>query len=296
MELRKRIGPPVVGAIAGSAVTLLLLQGTAQVSGPAPGSQAEGEPQESRGAAASRRAEPEAPLLAIANGRAQASLAKDAYASLDREALVAEVGRLRQDREALIAEKTRIASRLASLEAKERPRGTYGRISREELLSSAEKGSVRIRLPHASGSDDLWHERAATDASLTPDEEAALRKVYSDSSQRIHDQLVSLYTQIGGDASAAMEMSAYSLFSEIQAKSLPGDLDRAIRIAASERAGLSEIGTSGSALVRTFRMLWQEDDRVVAEVEQLLGAGRASSFLDHEDWHHSDWEFGARSK
>jgi len=294
MKLWRRLGPPIAAAIGASAATVWILEGSATVTTQdgsalrlaageatslpqgAPPVRVPAEP-----AVARRDPEP-APVVAAASDFADP-------ASMTREALVAEVGRLRHLREDLLREKARLAARVASMDSGEIVRGTYHRLSPDALAEAAENGRVRIRLPHVfSGSEELWGERAAEEVSLEPAEESALRAAYAGSSERIVEGLRSLYVEMGGDVASAFEMNADSLFTEIQAKSLKGDREAAVRIAGQERAGLTPVGTSGSAIVRALRLLWQEDDRMIQEVDRILGAARAERFLDHPAWHHSD--------
>ncbi|HEY0840531.1 MAG TPA: hypothetical protein VGD74_10130 [Vulgatibacter sp.] len=209
-------------------------------------------------------------------------------ASMTREALVAEVVGLRHSREELLREKNRLTERLASIDSGESG-GTYYRLGPEVLARAAASGTIRIRLPQAFvGVEEPWGDEAAAEVGLSQEEESALRAAYAESRQHIREHLRSIFVEIGGDDDSAREMDAYSLFTEIRAKSARGDLEAAIRLAARERAGLVPPGNDDAAVSRTFRLLWQEDDRTIGKVEEILGASRAERFLEHPAWYHSN--------
>jgi hypothetical protein len=54
---------------------------------------------------------------------------------------------------------------------------------------------------------------------------------------------------------------------------------------------LVPVGVDGTPVVRALRLLWQEDERVIAELDRLLGPERTQQLLDHDDSSHSDATF-----
>lgn len=240
--------------------------------------------------AAPERIELETEAAARAPGHAAAAVEEvpEEPASMTREALVAEVVGLRQRQGELLREKMRLTARLASVDSGESG-GTYYRLRPEVLAMAAASGTIRIRLPQAfSAVEGIWGDEAAAEVDLSEEEESVLRGAYAESRRHIQEGLRSIFVEIGGDDDSARQMDAYSLFVEIRAKSAKGDVESAIRLAARERAGLVPAGSDDGAVARTFRMLWQEDDRMIGKVEEILGASRAERFLDHPAWYHSN--------
>jgi hypothetical protein len=106
--------------------------------------------------------------------------------------------------------------------------------------------------------------------------------------------LRSIYREIGGDPGAAETLSGEGLLSELRDTSLPGEFENAVRQLANERAGLVPQGdpTSGSAILRALRIFVGEDERVIDELERLLGPRRAEALLNHAEFPKSDHTFG----
>lgn len=303
MKLWGKLGPAVAGVLAGGAATFLVLDGTAEVKAGAvaPVQLAAGERAiagrdgvqlaSARSALVASAAEPGRERKEPRPDEPPAAGAEPA--TMSREALIAEVVRLRDEREALLRDYHRTARQLEEAGSRGGGRGTYYRLSHEQLVADAEKGRVRLRLPHvyAPPGERMWSSEVTDDLALTQAEEAALKAVYDSSAQRIRGGLGALYVEIGGDPEALPELDAPRLFMELQRLSREDELKEAVRVAANERAGIVPLGTGGSAAVRALRLLWQEDDRVVEEVERILGPARAQRFLDHEKTSHADASF-----
>lgn len=300
MGLWRKLGPALAGAAVGSAVTLVVLDGSAEVRNTTapPVTVAAGE--RWTGGKVERVGRGPAAAPAVAGVRPVADTPhtgetppEPATETMSREALVAEVRALREAREQLLRERHALRRQLDGSSGGHLRHGTYHRMAPEQLALDAEKGKLRLRLPHVFRGPDLevYDPEVARDVGLTPAEEQAIREIYAGSAQRVHRGLTELYIEMGGDPALAPEMAADSLFREIQGKSHDDDFKAAIRLAARERAGLVPAGADGPPIARALRLLWQEDERVVAELDRILGPDRARRFLDHEETSHSDATF-----
>ena len=299
MGLWRKLGPPVAGAVAGSTLTLLVLEGNAELrsGADAPIRLEAGQRVRLGGGESPAKREP-ARAVAAALQQEPERVEDADIASMSREELAAELQSLRTRHEELLRERSRHA---LAAKVEETPRhlrfGTYYRIPAEQLEADAAAGRLRLRLPHVHADPSLWRSKdeLRDDLSLTPEEEEAIRGVYVDSARRIREALASLYLEIGGDPAVVGEMTAASLKQELMAKSHGDDYGHAVRTAARERAGLQPVGQGGTPLERAFRLLWQEDHRVVEEIERLLGPDRAERLLNHERMARSDstYEVGA---
>jgi hypothetical protein len=80
-----------------------------------------------------------------------------------------------------------------------------------------------------------------------------------------------------------------ALLQEIQSKTLPRDRDLASLTATRERGGLERPTSpdAGSALLRAYRLFYREEDRVLEELDALLGPARAEQFMNHQNTSHS---------
>lgn len=297
-----RWGPVAATAVASSAVTLFVVEGSARVR---PSENADpievqaGESWSTGKARPSRFAE--APKLAQGDAvqpseRRPARVEPDPvqmgpFAGLNREQLIATIEQLRDEREGLLREKHALKN---ALEAGRPPSLNYFHLTPEELAASAEKGELRLRLPQLKGNGLKYADEVRDEVGLRPDEEAEIKAIYARSSDRIRKGLGALYREIGGDGSLAESLGIETLLSELRSKSLAGDFERAIRTITRERAGIVPAGAPGEgpAVLRAYRLLWQEDDRVVLELERLLGATRAEKLLNHPKTSHSDNTYG----
>jgi hypothetical protein len=214
---------------------------------------------------------------------------------LSRPQLVARIETLRDEKEQLLREKADLKKKLEASSGESVAR-SYSRMSPEELAASAKKGELRVRL-NFSDSEYRVNKKVAERVGLTSAEEAALKKLYSDAAERVHAGLLKAYGQMGGDVNSALSFTTMALVEELRSKSLKGEFEDAIRQLANERAGLvppSQPSTS-STVLNAFRHLWNEDDRIVNEIEALLGPARAEEYLNDKNGDHSDhvWGVGA---
>ena len=210
---------------------------------------------------------------------------------LTRAQLVARIEALRDEKETLLREKAALKKKA---DDDEHPKRNYFHLSQEELAASAAKGELRVRMPNFEGKEITVKPEVASDVGIRPEEAEAIKGIYGRSAQRVSAGLQAYYREIGGDPNLASTLSNFTILQELRAKALDGDYANAVRQMANERAGLVPLSdpASGSAVFRAYRMMWAEDDRVVSEVEALLGPSRAEQFLNHPSSDHGDHTWG----
>ena len=210
--------------------------------------------------------------------------------ALSRDQLVAEVVRLRAQNNSLAERNQEIQRKLEQGDSKEQAKNeNYYRADPAELRALAERGEMRLHPPPTLDGHGIYGQNVVSDLGLTPEEEAKIREIYDRSAKAIRDGLVSLYVEIGGDANVANSLDSFALMRELQSKST--DRDAAVRIAIRERGGLEQPGdpNQGSALLRMYRLLYGEEERLIAALDALLGPARAEEFLNHPNASHSTW-------
>ncbi len=293
--------PLAVTAVAAAGVTVLVLEGKATVTteGTPPVEVAAGQKWStgnprptaiSTGAALTASTEPVLPKPAPPAGAGRAALGDGGLASLSRDQLVAEVVRLRAQNNALAERNQEIRKKLEESDPKaQASKENFYRASPDELRALAERGEMRLHPPSTLGGHSIYDPRVASDLGLQPDEEMKIREIYDRSAKAIREGLSSLYVEIGGDANVANALDAFALVQELQSKS--PDRDAAVRTAIRERGGLEQPANpaQASALLRMYRLLYREEDRLIAELDALLGPARAEEFLNHPNTSHSTW-------
>jgi hypothetical protein len=274
----------MTAAAVGSALTLFVVEGHASVR------QGDAAPVELRAGeqwkAFEPRPTPSRPAVAAAEPEPAKALvgeppaANPQLAKLSRPELVAMVERLNVEKESLLAQRAALTQKL---DAKEKPNGNYYRQSREELADLAGQGELRLRGPQLSGQETKISDAVKDALRLTPEEVAGAKAIFERSTERAHLGLLAFYKELGGDPSLASTLGSDALFNELRAKSLKGDWEEAVRRAANERAGLLPQEAGGTPVLKALRMLAGEDDRVLDELDALLGPSRAEQFLNHQD-------------
>lgn len=293
------LGPATaVGALSGAVVTLQVLRGEAKVLAPekAPLVVAAGQSW-NRKAAIPQQAEvnrlgKDAQALLGSEGATREEPAD--LQSLSRAQLIARVEKLQDEKESMLRGQTQLRRQIVAEESQEgHGKRNYYRIAAEELQESAQKGQLRVRI-NLHGEPYVVDDAVMKDVRLTPQEVAGIKSVYAQSQQRIRDTLLRSYREIGGDPNVGAGLSNITIFEELRAKSLEGEFAHVVRRIASERAGLAPQSAEGSSLMKTMREMWLEDDRVLTELEALLGTARAEQLLNHEQTNHSDqsWRVG----
>ena len=204
-------------------------------------------------------------------------------AKLSQPELIALVGRLSDEKESLLKQREALKKKF---DGDERPRRNFYRFSPEELTELAKKGEVDIRGPQLGGQETKIDDKVRDELRMTPEEVAAATAIFETSTARAHQQLLAFYKEIGGDPALGSTLGSDALYNEIREKSLKDDWTDAVRQTANERAGLSSPGVSGTPVLKALRMLVGEDERVIAELEQLLGPARAEQFLNNENTAH----------
>lgn len=214
-------------------------------------------------------------------------------ATLSTPELIAMVEKLRDEKESLLKQREELKKKLEHPE--QRPdRSNYYRFAQEELLASAAKGELRLRGPQLSGLETKINDQVRDDLSLTAEEMARVREIFEASSARTRTTLIALYKEIGGDANQASTLGTETIFNELRAKALKDDFAESVRTLADERAGLIPPGNpaAGPAVMRACRVFIVEDERVITELEKLLGPRRAEEFLNHAKSSHNNNVFG----
>ena len=214
-----------------------------------------------------------------------------ALAAMSRDQLVALVEQLSDEKEALLVQREKLKKKLEDNSQDPPPRNYY-RFSPEELAASAKKGELRLRGPQLQGEEFKIDDKVADDLRLTPDERAKARAIFQASTERVRQGLLALYAEIGGDPNQAAILSSETILNELRGKALNGDFASAVRQLANERAGLAAPIAGGPPVYRAYRLFLVEDERVIAELEQLLGPRRTEAFLNHDKLSHSDHTFG----
>jgi hypothetical protein len=211
--------------------------------------------------------------------------------ALTHDQLVAEVKRLRSENTALARRNDEIQKRLEDSDPKaQAKKENFYRADPDELRALAERGEMRLHPPSLGHTlDSSATGSVASDLGLGPDERAKIRDIYERSGRRIHDGLVSLYVGMGADANVANSLETMALLQEIQSKTLPRDRDLAVLTATRERGGLEQPTNpdASSALLRAYRLFYREEDRILEELDALLGPARAEQFMNHPNTSHS---------
>ena len=206
--------------------------------------------------------------------------------------LIAMVEALRDEKEVLL--KQREALKRDAEDKKDRPKKNYYRIETDELTASAKKGELRFRGPQMGGTETQIDPKVRDDVALTAEEMARIKEIFEASSARVRTGLIALYKEMGGDPNFAASLGTETIFNELRNKALKGDFAESIRTLAEERAGLIPVGNpaAGPIVMRAARVFLTEDERVIAELEKLLGSRRAEEYLNHPDTQHHDNTFG----
>ena len=266
-----------VVVLAFGGVTLLVLEGRAKstLSNPHPSPDASSVAVKADGENVDTK--PRQPLVAAVPADAKLE-------TLSREQLIVEVKRLRSENADLSQRNKDPQKKREDSEQRARPRmENFYRVDPDELRARAERGEVHLHLPHTSGGAPLYDSKVANDLGLQPNEEASIRDIYARSELRLHQGLASLYVGIGVDANVANSLEPNLLLSELQHKTLQRDQEAAAISASRERAGLEQPSNpaEGSALLRAYRLFYREEDRVLDELDALLGRDRAERFVNH---------------
>jgi hypothetical protein len=292
---------PVAATVAAAgAVTLFVLEGRAKVTtdSAAPLEVTAGQKWSSRDARPSPIASSTAMTAAqtvdsnpSANVVVSAAPPRDAkFETLSRDQLVAELKRLRSENRTLQEQTKDLQTKLDNTDPKrETQRENFYRQSPDELRALAERGEMRLHPPASSNNGPTpYGPTVANDVGLQPSEEAEIRNIYARSNRRLHDGLAGVYASIGGDANIASTLETNELLGEISNKTPPADRGSAVLTAARERAGLEQPANpnDASGLLRAFRLYYLEEDRVLAELDALLGPDRAEQFVNHQATSH----------
>lgn len=208
---------------------------------------------------------------------------------LSKQELIAMVGKLSGERDSLLQQRDALTRKL---DGREQPKGNYYRQSREELNDLAKQGELRLRGPQLSGQETKIDDKVRDGLRLSAAEVAGAKAIFERSTERAHQELLSLYKELGGDPSLAATLGSDALFNELRTKSLKGDWEEAVRRSANERAGLLPAEPGGTPVMKALRMLVAEDERVLDELDALLGPARAEQFLNHENTSHHRHGFG----
>jgi hypothetical protein len=293
--------PIAATAVAAGGITLLVLEGRAKVTtdSTAPVEVTAGQKWSSRDARATPIASGAA-LTADADTlkphpkqMAAPSVSPPGNTSLEaltRDQLVAEVRRLRSENTALALRNDEIQKRLEDNDPKaQAKKENFYRADPDELRALAERGEMRLHPPSLGHTLDSDNPGVANDVGLRPDEVTKIRDIYERAERRLHDGLASLYVGIGAEANVANALDTTALIQEIQSKTLLRDRSLAVLTAARERGGLERPTSpdAGSALLRAYRLFYREEDRVLEELDALLGPARAEQFMNHPSTSHS---------
>ena len=214
--------------------------------------------------------------------------------ALTQPQLIAMVEALRDEKEALLKQREALKKDREADDGSKRPRRNYYRLDAEELNVSAKKGELRLRGPQLMGLETKIEDKVREDVGLTAEEVAKIREVFDASSARVRTGLTALYQEMGGDPNLASSLNTETIFNELRAKALAGDFNETVRTLAEERAGVIPRGNPsvGFIVMRAARLFLVEDERVLNELEKLLGTRRAEEYLNHEQTQHQDHTFG----
>jgi len=212
--------------------------------------------------------------------------------ALTQPQLVAMVEGLRDEKESLLKQREALKKKIEGED--ERPARNYYRLAQEELLASAKKGELRLRGPQLSGMETKIDDKVRDELGLTASEIARVREIFEASTARTRTGLLALYQEIGGDPNQASTLGTETIFNELRAKSLKDDFPDSVRTLADERAGLiaPRDPAAGPPVMRACRLFIVEDERVISELEKLLGPRRSEEFLNHPKTSHNDHTFG----
>ncbi len=305
-----RLPLAATAAVAAGGVTLLVLEGRAKVTANAapPVEVAAGQKWSSRNPSPSAIASSGAltPSAAVVRAQPEQRLPGEVadpgpadLGTFSRDQLIAEAKRLRSENSTLAARNQEIQKKLEDSDPKAQARKeNYYRPDPDELRALAERGEMRLHPPPSVGGHSLYDSRVARELGLQPDEEAKIRDIYNRSAQRIHDGLVSLYVEIGGDANVGNSLETMGVLQELQSKTPRRDREAAFQAAIRERAGLERPTnvSEASALLRAYRLFYREEERIFAELDALLGPARAEQFLNHPNTSHSTWSTNSRQR
>ena len=195
-------------------------------------------------------------------------------AALSKPELIALVSRLRDEKEELLRQRS---VRKPTNDWPLPPTTGRYRSTPEELQELASRGTIRLRRPMLP-----IPEAVATDLRVSPQELDGIKAAVEASADRLHQGLLALYGEIGGDPALAGTLASSTLMGEIQNKSLKDEWAISLRQAAKERAGLVPAERNASPMLRAFRLEVAEDDKVLDALDQILGPARAEQFMNHE--------------
>ena len=237
------------------------------------------------------------PAVAQAAAKSSSALAAEPTRSAELQALtppqlIAMVETLRDEKEALLKQREALKKQIDGDER--HPDRNYYRLAKEELLASAQKGELRLRGPQLSGEETKIEDKVRDDLAMTPEEVAKVKEIFEASVARTRAGLLAAYKEIGGDPNQASTLGSETIFNEVRAKSLKNDFAESVRSLADERAGLIPQGdpAAGPPIMRACRLFIVEDERVISELEKLLGPRRCEEFLNHAETSHSNHTFG----
>jgi len=223
------------------------------------------------------------PVVAATGGEAQ----------LSREQLIAELNKVRDQNESLLRERELLKQKLDG-----KGKRNYYRLDPAEALELAKKNEIRVRGYVLDEEPFNLSEENAKSIGLSPAERAKVNGILQESGKRGREALVKFYVSMGGDANAASTFSSVALLTEIRTKALKDEYGDAIRQLANERAGLVPAGnpSEGPVVLRTFRMLVDEDNTVLDQLDAALGPARAEALVNDEHFPHSNHGFGVGPK
>jgi hypothetical protein len=186
----------------------------------------------------------------------------------------------------------------AVLAAQGTPKRHYYRFTKAELLDLANKNEIDIRGYMMEDDEFKVKDEAIARNHLTEAERAKIVAIMADSTRRAHDGVTKQYVAMGGDPNLAGTLTVVSMVNEIRMKALGDDYGDAIRQLANERAGLVPVGdpNAGPTVLKTFRLLVAEDDRILNELDSLLGPSRAEALVNDDAFGHSRHGYGVGPK
>lgn len=211
-----------------------------------------------------------------------------------REQLLAEIEKLRDEKEALLKDREALKAQLAEL----KPKRNYYRLSKAELVELANKNEIEVRGNMMEDDDFKLNDETVKKLNLTATERSKILAIMAESTRRAHDGVMKQYIAMGGDANLASTLSVVSMVNEIRMKAVGDDYPDAIRQLANERAGLVPASdpNSGPVVLKTFRLLIAEDDRILDQLDALLGPSRAERMVNDETFGHSRHGYGVGPK
>ncbi|MFT3839176.1 MAG: hypothetical protein QM723_19495 [Myxococcaceae bacterium] len=211
-----------------------------------------------------------------------------------REQLLAEIEKLRDEKEALLKDREALKAQLAEL----KPKRNFYRLSKAELVELANKNEIEVRGNMMEDDDFKLNDETVKKLNLTAAERSKILAIMADATKRAHEGVMKQYIAMGGDANLASTLSVVSMVNEIRMKAVGDDYPDAIRQLANERAGLAPAAdpNAGPVVLKTFRLLIAEDDRILDQLDALLGPSRAERMVNDETFGHSRHGYGVGPK